>query len=63
MGRRSRHSAKTGDQSIYKSRNNNDTSKHQSDNDDDDPMYNEVDRYHNRKEEENYLKLDIEQPR
>ena len=58
MGRRSRHSAKTGDQSIYKSRNNNDTSKHQSD-DDDDPMYNEVDRYHNRKEEENYLKLDI----
>ena len=44
MGRRSRHSAKTGDQSIYKSRNNNDTSKHQSDDDDDDPMYNEVDR-------------------
>lgn len=57
MGRRSRHSAKTGDKSIYKSR---ESSSHISrdDENDDDPMYNEVERYHNRKEEENYLKLD-----
>jgi U3 small nucleolar RNA-associated protein 3 len=58
MGRRSRHSAKTGDQSIYKNR-----SKHESstrDDDDDDPMYNDVERYHNRKEEEEYLQLDAD---
>mmetsp|Transcript_20286 Transcript_20286/g.42428 ORF Transcript_20286/g.42428 Transcript_20286/m.42428 type:complete len:694 (-) Transcript_20286:38-2119(-) len=56
MGRRSRHSAKTGDQSLYKSRTENEGAKR--DDSDDDPMYNEVDRYHNRKEEETYLKLD-----
>lgn len=60
MGRRSRHSAKTGDKSIYKSRSQNESSSHinRDDENDDDPMYNEVERYHNRKEEENYLKLD-----
>jgi len=56
MGRRSRHSAKTGDQSLYKSRTENDDAKR--DDSDDDPMYNEVDRFHNRKEEETYLELD-----
>ena len=58
MGRRSRTSAKTGDQSIYKNR-----SRHQdagADGSDDDGMYNEVERYHNRKEEENYLHLDAQ---
>jgi U3 small nucleolar RNA-associated protein 3 len=63
MGRRSRHSAKTGgSQSNRKSRvgalevsrGNRD------DSDDDDPTYNEVERYHNRMEEENYLKLDAD---
>ncbi|EJK52515.1 hypothetical protein THAOC_28194 [Thalassiosira oceanica] len=58
MGRRSRTSAKTGDQSIYKNR-----SRHQEaevDDSDDDGMYNEVERYHNRKEEDNYLHLDAQ---
>ena len=59
MGRRSRHSAKTGDQSLYKNRNNNNTSNNQdNDNSDNDPMYDEVDRYNN-KLQEDYLKLDI----
>jgi len=59
MGRRSRHSAKTGDQSLYKNRN---TTNNQNDDDDsdNDPMYDEVDRYNNKlQEEENYLQLDI----
>jgi len=58
MGRRSRHSAKTGDQSLYKNRNN---TTNQDDNDsDNDPMYDEVDRYNNKlQEEENYLQLDV----
>ena len=57
MGRRSRHSAKTGDQSLYKNRNNTSTNQDDSDND---PMYDEVDRYNNKlQEEENYLQLDI----
>mmetsp|Transcript_18669 Transcript_18669/g.40405 ORF Transcript_18669/g.40405 Transcript_18669/m.40405 type:complete len:301 (-) Transcript_18669:181-1083(-) len=56
MGRRSRHSAKTGDQSLYKNRAEDEI---QAADSDDDPMYNEVDRHHNRKqEEENYLELD-----
>ena len=61
MGRRSRHSAKTGDQSLYKNRNNNNTSNNQDDdNSDNDPMYDEVDRYNNKlQEEENYLQLDV----
>jgi len=58
MGRRSRHSAKTGDQSIYKSRSSDATSNIKEDDSDNDAMYNEVERYHNRKEEEQYLKLD-----
>lgn len=59
MGRRARHSAKTGDQSIYKSRSKNNEASNANENDsDDDPMYDEVDRYHNRKEEESYLQLD-----
>jgi U3 small nucleolar RNA-associated protein 3 len=59
MGRRSRHSAKSGDQAMYKSR----TSSSRGDNnngdgsDDDDQMYDEVDRFHNRKEEA-FLQLD-----
>ena len=62
MGRRSRHSAKTGDQSIYKSRTKalESSRSNHDDSGDDDPMYNEVERYHNRKEEENYLKLDVD---
>jgi len=59
MGRKSRHSAKTGDQSLYKSRSKT-SDETQQDDEDDDPMYNEVERYHNRKEEENYLKLDVD---
>ena len=55
MGRPSRHSAKTGDQALYKSRPEDEPTR---DDSDDDPMYNEVERYHNRKEEEAYLKLD-----
>ena len=61
MGRRSRHTAKTGDKSIYKSRSatNRSNKDHDGDDDDDnDPMYNEVERYHLRREEENFLKLD-----
>ncbi|KAL7446400.1 hypothetical protein ACHAXH_008103 [Discostella pseudostelligera] len=60
MGRRSRHTAKTGDKSIYKSRSTstNDAESNDNDSDDNDPMYNEVERYHNRKEEENFMKLD-----
>ena len=60
MGRRSRHSAKTGDQSIYKSRSSADHDDKNNDNSDDDEMYDEVDRFHNRKlkDEEAYLQLD-----
>ena len=60
MGRRSRHSAKTGDQSIYKSRLSADDDDNNNDNSDDDEMYDEVDRFHNRKlkDEEAYLQLD-----
>ncbi|KAL3823832.1 hypothetical protein ACHAXA_004104 [Cyclostephanos tholiformis] len=61
MGRRSRHSAKTGgNQSSHKSRTKAIKSSrgNRDDSGDDDPMYNEVERYHNRMEEENYLKLD-----
>ncbi len=70
MGRRSRHTAKTGDKSLYKSRSSstatdvkkrtNDNDDDDDDDDDDDPMYNEVERYHLRsaREEENFMKLD-----
>jgi U3 small nucleolar RNA-associated protein 3 len=63
MGRRSRHSAKTGgSQSNQKSRTEalESSRGNRDDSDDDDPMYNEVERYHNRMEEENYLKLDVD---
>ena len=56
MGRRSRHSAKSGDQAIYKSRESQEDDNNR-DGSDDDEMYNEVDRFHNRKEEE-FLQLD-----
>lgn len=61
MGRRSRHSAKSGDQAMYKSRS---SSAHAAaddgdDDSDDDQMYDEVDRFYNRKEkEEAFLRLD-----
>jgi hypothetical protein len=57
MGKK-RNTAKTGDKGLYKSReklqkkdNNNKIDS------DDDPMYNEIDRFHNKREED-YLKLD-----
>ena len=56
MGRRSRHSAKSGDQAMYKSRTS-DNNIRSRDGSDDDEMYDEVDRFHNRKEEE-FLQLD-----
>ena len=58
MGRRSRHSAKSGDQAMYKSRTSqdNDNNIRSRDGSDDDEMYDEVDRFHNRKEEE-FLQL------
>jgi len=59
MGRRSRHSAKTGDQSLYKNRNNTTTNQDENDDSDNDPMYDEVDRYNNKLQEENYLQLDV----
>mmetsp|Transcript_206 Transcript_206/g.348 ORF Transcript_206/g.348 Transcript_206/m.348 type:complete len:1383 (+) Transcript_206:113-4261(+) len=58
MGRRSRHSAKSGDQAMYKSRTSQEDDDNQrGDGSDDDGMYSEVDRFHNRKEEE-FLQLD-----
>ena len=49
MGKR-RNTAKTGDQAIYKSRNDKSTTKNGVVDDDDD-MYNEVERFHNAKEQ------------
>jgi len=61
MGKRSRHSAKTGDSALYGKRtkdpSDDDAKKRRTDSDDD-AMYNEVDRYHNRREEEEYLRFD-----
>jgi len=49
MGKK-RHTAKTGDKALYKSRDSiNDTK--EKDDDDDDPMYDEVDRYNNARDE------------
>jgi U3 small nucleolar RNA-associated protein 3 len=53
MGKK-RNSAKTGDQALYKKRDAITASKKSQDND---AMFNEVDRYHNQKEEQ-FLKLD-----
>lgn len=54
MGKK-RNTAKTGDQALYKGRDNVITEPVQDD--DNDPMYNRIDRFHNAKEEE-FLKLD-----
>ncbi len=61
MGRKSRHSAKTGDKSIYKSRLAA-SSQQGEDDSDQDPMYNEVERHYNGKQrqEEEFLQLDQE---
>jgi hypothetical protein len=66
MGKRSRHSVKTGDASVSKKKLqsvSSSASYRQNDDDDsdNDGMYNEVERYHNRKskqEDEDYLQLD-----
>lgn len=63
MGKRSRHSAKTGDSALYGSRSkvaadDDAAKKRRRDDSDDDAMYNEVDRYHNKREEEEYLRFD-----
>jgi U3 small nucleolar RNA-associated protein 3 len=56
MGRKSRHSAKTGDTSLYKSRS---APSSRIDNSDDDAMYNEVERHYNKHVDNNdYLRLD-----
>lgn len=55
MGKR-RNTAKTGDKSLYKSRPN--VSNGDVANSDDDGMYNAVDRFHNRREQDDFLKLD-----
>ena len=55
MGKK-RGTAKTGDQAIYKSRESYNGHKGNGE-DDNDPMYNEVDRFHNAREE-NYIKFD-----
>jgi U3 small nucleolar RNA-associated protein 3 len=59
MGRKSRQSAKTGDQNLYKSRSSKASSR-RDDNSDDDAMYNEVERHYNRHIDTNddYLRLD-----
>ena len=59
MGRKSRHSAKTGDASLYKSRSTKMASS-SNDNSDDDAMYNEVERHYNKHIDNNddYLRLD-----
>lgn len=59
MGRKSRHSAKTGDQNLYKSRSSTSSTK-RDDNSDDDAMYNEVERHYNKHIDVNddYLRLD-----
>jgi len=70
MGRRSRHSAKTGDAALYGSRGDGDgggeeplrggRGNKRKDDSDDDAMYDEVDRHYNRKEaeREEFLRLD-----
>lgn len=55
MGKKRRHTAKTGDKKLYQSRGNlKDNGKSDGE---DDPMYDRVDRFHYQKEE-NFLKLD-----
>ena len=58
MGRggKRRHTAKTGDKKLYQSRN--DTVDDNNNNSDDDPMYDHVDRFHNQKDAQEFLKLD-----
>jgi U3 small nucleolar RNA-associated protein 3 len=55
MGKR-RNTAKTGDKALYKSRPN--VSGGGAANIDDDGMYNAVDRFHNRREQQEFVKLD-----
>jgi U3 small nucleolar RNA-associated protein 3 len=56
MGKK-RNTAKTGDQALYKGRDNVIKDPPDVEDDDNDPMYNRVDRFHNAREEE-FLKLD-----
>ena len=61
MGKRNRHSAKTGDSALYKAAaaaEDDAKKKRRKDDSDDDAMYNEVDRYHNKRQEEEYLRFD-----
>ena len=59
MGRKkSRNTAKTGDKKLYKSRDNKAVNESRHGSDDDDNMYNEVDRFHNRREEEDMIRFD-----
>ena len=58
MGRKkSRNTAKTGDKKLYKSRDNKSVNESRNGSDDDD-MYNEVDRFHNRREEEDMIRFE-----
>eukprot|EP00804_Cyclotella_cryptica_P025058 CCRYP_016531-RB/>CCRYP_016531-RB protein AED:0.06 eAED:0.06 QI:189/1/1/1/0.66/0.5/4/434/675 len=56
MGRKSRHSAKTGDKSLYQSRSS--YAADRGDNSDDDRMYNEVERHYNEHIDRDFLRLD-----
>jgi U3 small nucleolar RNA-associated protein 3 len=56
MGKR-RNTAKTGDKGLYKARSQPQTTSRKKNDGDDDPMYNEVDRFHKTRDED-FLKLD-----
>ncbi|KAG7362773.1 Sas10 C-terminal domain containing protein [Nitzschia inconspicua] len=58
MGKR-RNTAKTGDKALYKGRPKSDGFSTRANNDDDD-MYNEIDRYHNERDQEEYIGFDGE---
>jgi U3 small nucleolar RNA-associated protein 3 len=60
MGRKSRHSSKTGDRSLYASRSKHTSNTSRDDNSEDDTMYNEVERHYNKHIDTNddYLRLD-----
>ena len=62
-GGRGRNTAKTGDKALYKSRNPSNDSNHtkqgvRSGDGDDDPMYNDVDRFHRNRQKEEFLRID-----
>jgi len=52
-----RHRAKTGDKALYKARSKLENRQKSRNDDDDDPMYNEIDRFHNARDEE-FLRFD-----